>query len=136
MPISADLLLDTSAAIALAQPNHSAHEAVIGRVRGLTLGLAGHAAVETYSVLTRLPGSQRVSGEVAARIIGRNFPATHHLSGETDVLSALSSAGIAGGASYDGIVALAAKDAGVRLLTCDRRAMTTYARLGVDVDVV
>ncbi|GGH49492.1 type II toxin-antitoxin system VapC family toxin [Microbacterium album] len=134
----ARLLLDTSAAIALVQPSHTKHEAVFRRVRGVRLGLAGHAAVETYSVLTRLPGAQRVSGPEAARIIRTNFPLTYALAAATaaDAPDLLARRGIAGGAAYDGLVALAAAEAGLTLLTCDRRAVGTYAQFGVDLEIV
>ena len=49
------LLLDTSAAVALVVEDHEAHAATLEAVRGRSLGLAGHAWFETYSVLTRLP---------------------------------------------------------------------------------
>ncbi|GAA3670048.1 PIN domain-containing protein [Microbacterium marinilacus] len=138
MPTSAELLLDTSAAVALVQPTHVHHRDVLDHVRGRALGLAGHAAIETYSVLTRLPGAQRVSAAVAARMIEVNFPRSHALSaaGGRRAPSRFAAAGIAGGAVYDGLVALAAEEARIALLTCDRRAVDTYARLGVDVTIV
>lgn len=137
MPTSADLLLDTSAAIALVQMTNASHDHVVEHVTGKTLGLAGHAMVETYSVLTRLPGAQRVGADQALALIRHNFPASHTLRDPAglDALKSLNEAGISGGSVYDGLVALAAREAGVRLLTCDRRALTTYARLGVQVMV-
>jgi predicted nucleic acid-binding protein len=48
----------------------------------------------------------------------------------------LSGLGIAGGAVYDGLVALAAKEHGVALATRDARARGTYDAVGVDVIVV
>jgi len=55
MPTSADaeLLVDTSVAVALMVSDHKHHEAVT--LAGVRLGLSGHAAFETFSVLTRLP---------------------------------------------------------------------------------
>jgi hypothetical protein len=44
--------------------------------------------------------------------------------------------GIAGGAVYDGLVALAAKEHGVALATRDARARGTYDALGVKVILV
>lgn len=131
MPTNADLLLDTSAAIALVLRSHAHHQAVLDHATDRTLGLAGHAVFETFSVLTRLPGVQRVSAATAVRIIRTNFPASYALSAEGTraALEALAEAGIAGGAAYDGLVALAAREAGRRLLTCDRRALPTYGRL-------
>ncbi|MEV4736788.1 MULTISPECIES: PIN domain-containing protein [unclassified Microbacterium] len=135
MPTSADLLLDTSAAIALLHEQNPLHDSVSDTCRGRSLGLAGHAMVETYSVLTRLPGAARVTPRGAERLIAAAFPASSALPPREALraVQTLSAAGIAGGAVYDGLVALAAKSAGVPLLTCDRRAVHTYAALGVDV---
>jgi predicted nucleic acid-binding protein len=134
LPTSADLLLDTSAAIPLLTMSHTAHDVVRAAVRGLTLGLAGHAAIETYSVLTRLPGSDRLDASGAERVIGASFPASVVLSVEAGrrSIAVLSAAGIAGGSVYDGLVALAARETGVPLLTRDRRAAAAYTALGVE----
>ena len=138
MPTSADVLLDTSAAIALITTTSEAHDAVIARTRGLTLGLAGHAEFETYSVLTRLPGQLRVSASAAQRIIAANFPATVHLAPDAaaSALVTLANSGVAGGAVYDGLVGLAASASGSVLLSCDRRAAPTYAALGVTFELI
>jgi predicted nucleic acid-binding protein len=135
LPTSADLLLDTSAAIALVHDRNPVHEAVLTLTHGLTLGLAGHAAIETYSVLTRLPGEARVSPRRANDIIQRSFAASVPLpaAAARRAVQIFADAGIAGGAVYDGLVGLAAREAGVPLLTCDRRALGTYAALRVDV---
>ncbi|MFJ4223583.1 PIN domain-containing protein [Microbacterium sp. NPDC089695] len=135
MPTSADLLLDTSAAIALLHEAHPFHESVNEACRGRVLGLAGHAMLETYSVLTRLPGAARVTPRRASQLIDRAFPASSALP-PRDALRAvptLAAAGIAGGAVYDGLVALAARAAGIPLLTCDQRALSTYAAVRIDV---
>ena len=52
------------------------------------------------------------------------------------VHTTLSRLGIAGGAVYDGLVALAAKEHGVALATRDARARGTYDALGVKVLLV
>ncbi|MBN9215150.1 MAG: ribonuclease [Microbacterium sp. SCN 70-200] len=138
MPTSADWLLDTSAAIALVVEDHAQHVAVTQFCRSAVLGLSGHAMLEVYSVLTRLPGAARVTPTSAARIIAQEFPASVPL-GPKDALSAVSvlaHAGVAGGAVYDGLVGLAARSAGVTLVTCDRRATPTYAALGVDIHLL
>ncbi|MFV0426497.1 MAG: type II toxin-antitoxin system VapC family toxin [Beutenbergiaceae bacterium] len=138
MPISADLLLDTSAAIALMSPSVQHHEQVWQRTAGLTLGLSGHALFETYSVLTRLPGSRRVSAATATEVISTNFPASVALSPRQSLgaLPRLAAVGIAGGAVYDGLVALAAVDAQLPLLSCDRRAQSTYSALSVTFELI
>lgn len=138
MPTSADLLLDTSAAVALLVEDNTAHLAVQTACAGAVLGLAGHASTETYSVLTRLPGRNRLTPPAAARAIRTAFPRSVSLPEETarTAVDVLADAGVSGGAVYDGLVALCARTAGVTLLSCDRRAMVTYAALGVAVAVV
>jgi predicted nucleic acid-binding protein len=44
--------------------------------------------------------------------------------------------GIVGGAVYDAVVALTAAGAGATLVSCDRRAATTYERCGVETRLV
>lgn len=138
LPINADLLLDTSAAVALCLASADGHDAVIDRSAGAVLGLAGHTAPETYSVLTRLPGSQRLSAAVALKVIAQNFPASHHLSADraSTALSELADAGVSGGAVYDGLVALAAREAGIVLLSRDRRASPVYGRIGTRFELI
>jgi predicted nucleic acid-binding protein len=138
LPTNADLLLDTSAAIALVVPASETPAAVMKRTRGATLGLAGHAAFETYSVLTRLPGALRLNAAGARSVIATNFPASVFLtpSQSARALATLAAAGIAGGAVYDGLVALAAAASGIVLLSCDRRALPTYAALSVRVEML
>lgn len=138
MPTSADLLLDTSGAVPLVNPDAERHHAVLDRTRGLVLGLAGHAAFETYSVLTRLPGTSRLSADAAHRIISTNFPASVLPDFVTvdAVMNELHAARVAGGSVYDGLVGLAARTAGILLLTADRRAVATYAALSVQHEVI
>jgi predicted nucleic acid-binding protein len=45
-------------------------------------------------------------------------------------------AGMAGGATYDGLIALTAAAEGATLVTLDRRALATYVRVGADVELV
>jgi hypothetical protein len=54
----------------------------------------------------------------------------------SSVLAKLAGAGVFGGASYDGWVALEAKAHSLTLLTLDERAQSTYRRLGADFTVI
>ena len=47
--------VDTSVAVPLASKAHPLQAAASSWARGKELWLSGHAAIETYSVLTRLP---------------------------------------------------------------------------------
>ncbi|BAK36962.1 hypothetical protein MLP_39480 [Microlunatus phosphovorus NM-1] len=139
MPTSAELLLlDTSAAVALVDPDHVAHDAVRDRVRGHRLGLAGHAEFETFSVLTRLPGAKRVAPEAAIRLIQIGFPETRHLSRTAAelLLTEVGRRGVAGGAVYDALVAAAAGEHALLLVSRDARAMATYRAMGIDAELV
>src|SRR5689334_18017493 len=49
--------LDTSVAVPLLLRNHAAHSEVVRWWDRREVVLSGHAAVETYAVLTRLPGN-------------------------------------------------------------------------------
>jgi hypothetical protein len=138
LPTSADYLLDSSTAIALLSPDHPSHVDVKSLCKGQSLGLAGHAMVETYSVLTRMPGAARRTRAAAQRFIHAEFSASVPLPAQValDAVATFAREGIAGGAVYDGLVGLAAKAAGITLLSCDRRAAPTYAALGVDVRLI
>jgi predicted nucleic acid-binding protein len=131
-------LLDTSTAIALLVEDHEAHEATLEAVRGRRLGLAGHAWFETYSVLTRLPGTQRRSPADAARLLAHNFPASAFL-GADDARALgpeVARLGLSGGSVYDALVGAAARQHHRRLVSSDVRARPVYETLGVDVELL
>jgi predicted nucleic acid-binding protein len=134
---SADILLDTSCAIALLSPDHNAHDTVEAECEGKVLGLAGHALFETYSVLTRAP-SVKVSPVDAEELIADNFTANVWLSSKaaSKLVASLAKAGIGGGSVYDALVGSAAKEAGITLLTLDVRAERIYAALDVPYRII
>lgn len=133
-----DRLVDTSVAVALLVPDHDHHEATFEAVGALHLGLAGHAAFETYSVLTRLPPPARRTGAAAGRLLAANFPGSRFLGAAESqaLLASLADRGVAGGQVYDALVGAAAKHHGLVLATRDRRAADTYRSLDVDFELV
>jgi predicted nucleic acid-binding protein len=138
MPGSAErgeLLVDTSVAVALSVIDHDHHEETFAALADRRLGLAGHAAFETYSVLTRLPPPDRRTPTAVARLLAANFPETRFLSAAVaaELLARLHRAGIAGGAVYDALVGATAVEHGLRLATRDRRALDTYRALDVNL---
>ena len=130
--------VDTSVAVPLLVRSHQHHADVVRWWDGQELTLSGHALPETYSVLTRLPGDARLSASDAARLLDARFTTPLTLSGQTarEVHATLSGLGLAGGAVYDGLVALAAKEHGMALATRDARARGTYDAVGVNVILV
>ncbi len=130
------LLVDTSVAVALTVADHEHHDDTFERLRGRRLGLAGHAAFETFSVLTRLPAPARRTPPTVARLLAASFPHSRFLSAEASasLLERLHSSGIAGGSVYDALVGAAAAEHGLPLASRDRRALETYRALAVEVD--
>ncbi len=131
-------LVDTSVAVPLVVTDHDDHRDFTSRLDGLTLGLAGHAAFETFSVLTRLPLPLRRDPVTVSEVLRVNFPATVYLSTSRarTLIAELADVGIAGGAVYDALVAAAAVEAGKRLISADHRAVRTYRSVGVDVELL
>ncbi len=130
--------LDTSVAVAAIDAGHSTHAPCRDAVRDLRPALAGHAAFEVYSVLTRMPGELSVDATDAAALISRVFPEVVWLSPDAahELRTRLPVLGITGGATYDALVGMAAKTSGRRLLTRDLRARRTYDLLGIDYTLV
>lgn len=133
-----DVLVDTSVAVALVVADHDHHAVTIEALGDRRLGLAGHAAFETFSVLTRLPSPARRTAPVVARLMAANFPESRFLSvaAARRLLDDLVTAEIAGGSVYDALVGATAAEHGVVLATRDRRALDTYRALGVEVEVL
>jgi predicted nucleic acid-binding protein len=124
---------DTSVAIAALDPTHEAHLACRRVLVDLRPALAGHAAFETYSVLTRLPVGLRLSADQAVSVLAAAFPAECWLdaAGMGSLRERLAALAIVGGSVYDALVGQASVANGRTLLTRDRRAERTYRSLEV-----
>ncbi len=124
---------DTSLVVAAFASWHETHEAARRELDG-GLRLIEHCALETYSVLTRLPSPHRTSGEVVRDFLAARFPGPLlRLTGPayTDFVLGLPDHGVSGGAAYDALVAATAAGCGATLVSCDRRALKVYERYGV-----
>jgi predicted nucleic acid-binding protein len=134
----ATVLVDTSVAVALVVADHAHHPDTFKALRGRPLGLAGHAAFETFSVLTRLPSPARRTPATIARLLAVSFPDSRFLGtrATASLLTTFGTAGIARGAVYDALVGAAAKEHQLPLATRDLRALDTYRALGVDVELL
>ena len=131
------LALDTSVAVPALLSGHPEHERCRERIVTTRVSLSGHSYIETYSVLTRLPLPDRLTPAEAEALLSRAFDKPLELGvALADAIRTLAAAGISGGATYDGLVALAARTHGARLLTRDVRARPVYDVLGVDYEVV
>jgi predicted nucleic acid-binding protein len=133
-----DLLVDTSVAVALSVADHEHHDATSSALGARPLGLAGHAAFESFSVLTRLPPPARRTPATVAQLLARSFPRTRFLGAKrtASLLAELPGLGIAGGAVYDALVGACANEHRLALATRDQRALETYRVLDVRVEFV
>lgn len=123
---------DTSIAIAALLADHPAHEIASEALATCSRTIA-HVAAETYSVLTRLPPPHRTDANTAAAALAKRLPAeyvTLEASGHAGAPVRLAAAGISGGATYDGLIALTALEHDLELLSRDGRAARTYRALG------
>ena len=132
------LTADTSVVVAALIQWHEAHTVALSALRGVTT-LPAQVLAESFSVLTRLPGGTSLRPGQAEAALGRAFPdepLALRPSALRDVIRRLGQAGLGGGRVYDAIVAAQAADARARILTRDRRALSTYAMFGLDYELV
>ena len=124
---------DTSLVVAAFASWHENHEAA-RRALDSGLRLIEHCALETYSVLTRLPPPHRTAGAVVRDFLAVRF-SEPFLRLDTRAYKrfvvGLTDHGVTGGAAYDALVAATAAGCDAELVTCDRRALPIYERYGV-----
>lgn len=125
---------DTSVVVAAFARWHEAHERASAAFQGRQR-LVGHVALETLSVLTRMPADGRASAASVLEFLTRHFPdppLTLDGDGHGGLLRRLAGGRIVGGAVYDALVAETARSAGATLLSLDTRAAPTYEAIGVE----
>lgn len=129
---------DTSILVAGFATWHEAHESA---ARALNRGvhLVAHTAVETYSVLTRLPPPHRVAAAAVQAYLS-DVTSADYLALDAqpyrELINDLAINNVTGGAAYDALVGSTAKAAGATLLTRDHRAIRTYELLNVEYELV
>jgi predicted nucleic acid-binding protein len=124
---------DTSVVIAAFASWHESHEAARRALDG-GLRLIEHCALETYSVLTRLPPPHRTSGAIVREFLLTRFPQPFlRLSARAykDFILGLPDHGVTGGTAYDALVAATSAACGAELVSCDQRALPVYERYGI-----
>lgn len=130
------IAVDTSVVVAAFASWHEGH-ASAAEVLTRTPRIPAHVAIESYSVLTRLPPPHRAPAAVVQAFLAARFgevplvlPPAEHMR----LIELASREGLTGGAVYDALIAATVLHAGARLVTRDQRARVVYDRVGVPYD--
>lgn len=130
--------VDSSLVVAALVAWHEGHETARRQAHGQTV--PAHAYLESYAVLTRLPGARRLDAPTARELLAAWFPPSRVLAPPMEAaepyVERMARSGVVGGAVYDAWIALTAAAHGEELCTRDRRASLTYERLGVSYRLV
>jgi predicted nucleic acid-binding protein len=137
---------DTSVMVATVCTWHEHHERAITEMeRRLTeresLVIATPALIETYAVLTRLPPPHRLSPRDALALIETNFLTEGTLEGLDNkafrpLLREAADHDIAGGRTYDWVIAACARTARVKtLLTFNTRDFLSFRLDGIEIRI-
>ena len=95
--------------------------------------VVGHAMLESYSVLTRLPAPHRAPTGIVRGFLAERFPQRPLVlepAKMREFVLDLDRIGIQGGAVYDALIAATAANQSAELVTCDTRAAATYKVVG------
>lgn len=131
------IAVDSSMAVAGFASWHE-HHAIARKVLAGKPRLVAHAAVETYSVLTRLPPPHRTQARIASDYLRQQFP--DPLLGlpperHRDLVATLAQRQIVGGQVYDALIGLTAAEHGATLVSLDQRASLVYEAVGAAVEL-
>lgn len=128
------IAVDASVVVAAFASWHELHEPARATIERDDVRLP---ALESYSVLTRLPPPHRAPARLVLEFLADRFPApllTLDAEAHRHLLGDLGEARIDGGSTYDALVAVTAREAGAVLVTCDRRARPTYERVHAAIE--
>lgn len=132
------IVVDSSVVIAGFASWHE-HHAVAVKALARRPRLVAHAAVEAYSVLTRLPPPHRAQPEIVNAFLTQRF-AEPFLSlseqGYRRLLTAAAAGRASGGQAYDALIAFTAAEHSATLLSLDRRASTIYEAMGAAAELL
>lgn len=128
--------VDSSVVIAAFATWHE-HHAIARTAMSSRPRLVAHAAVESYSVLTRLPPPHRASPSIVHAFITQRFTEpflTLSEAGYKELIATVAERQILGGSAYDAMIAFTAAEHQATLLSLDQRATPTYEAVGATVE--
>jgi len=128
--------IDSSVVIAAFATWHE-HHAIASKAMTSRPRLIAHAAIESYSVLTRLPPPHRANPAIVQAFIAERFAEPFLTLSETgyqELLATIAAGQILGGPAYDALIAFTAAEHQATLLSLDQRATPTYEAVGATVE--
>lgn len=136
--------VDTSVLVAAFLGWHQHHRPALAALESLLenegeIGLPAHVLFETYSVLTRLPGAQRLAPAVALEMLQKSLKGVSRLlplAPETqwDALASVAGRLVAGGAVYDALILECVRQAGItRVVTLNGKHFERVKPPGVTI---
>ena len=130
--------VDSSVVVAAFASWHEKHEQALATLARRPK-LPSHVAIESYSVLTRLPQPNRAPARLVTEFLKYHFPEpvlSLPPSLYASLLELAADEAILGGSIYDALIAATALHSGATLVTMDRRAARTYQLVGVTYELV
>jgi hypothetical protein len=113
------------------------HHAIARKAMAARPRLIAHSAVESYSVLTRLPPPHRASPDIVHAFITERFAEPSLILSETgyqELLATVAAGQVLGGRAYDALIAFTAAEHNATLMSLDQRAAATYKTVGAQVE--
>lgn len=130
------IVVDSSVVIAGFANWHEHHEPA-AKALSQRPRLVAHAALEAFSVLTRLPPPHRAQPDLVEQFLNARFPEpllTLPEPRHRELIITLAARGVVGGQVYDALIGWTAAEHDATLISLDRRAARVYETVGVTVD--
>ena len=130
------IAVDSSIVVAGFASWHESHSLAV-KAPDRSPRLIAHAAVEAFSLLTRLPPPHRAQPQIVHEFITRQFTEPVLPLSETgyqELMETVATSGVSGGQTYDALIGFTAAEHGATLLSLDRRAAVTYEAVGATAE--
>ncbi len=130
------ITVDSHVLVPALRRSHPAHAVAREALRQPGLRLVAHITAETFAHLTR--SRPRVHPRIVVKALSTLDDCPVSLSGEAYLatLRRCAEGALVGGAVYDALIAATAHEAGLRLVSLDRRAARTYAAMSADFELL
>lgn len=126
---------DSTIIVAALSSWHVKHDQAAERLQEISIAIS-HTLAETFSTMTRLPRGRRINPKQIQLYLQNKFTTEIYLNSYRYAIAELTNCGVSGGATYDGLIALVARNANLKLLTLDKRASRTYEAVGVEYELL